>query len=61
MNSHLLDKAIQYDKGDPRRIQHFLKVHEFAVLIVQDLQRHGVAMEHLDAFGEWVEAYAYLL
>jgi HD superfamily phosphodiesterase len=33
MNSHLLDKAIQYDKGDPRRIQHFLKVHEFAVLI----------------------------
>jgi len=35
--------------------------NEFAVLIVQDLQRQGVAMEHLDAFGEWVEAYAYLL
>lgn len=35
--------------------------NEFAVLIVQDLQRQGVVMEHLDAFGEWVEAYAYLL
>lgn len=35
--------------------------NEFAVLILQDLQRQGVAMEHLDAFGEWVEAYAYLL
>jgi hypothetical protein len=30
-------------------------------MIVQDLQRQGVLMEHLDAFGEWVEAYAYLL
>ena len=35
--------------------------NEFAVLIVQDLQHQGIAMEHLDAFGEWVEAYAYLL
>jgi hypothetical protein len=35
--------------------------NEFAVMIVQDLQRQGVLMEHLDAFGEWVEAYAYLL
>jgi len=35
--------------------------NEFAVLIVQDLQRQGVKMEHLDAFGEWVEAFAYLL
>lgn len=35
--------------------------NEFAVMIVQDLQRQGVTMEHLDAFGEWVEAYAYLL
>ncbi len=35
--------------------------NEFAVMIVQDLQRQGVSMEHLDAYGEWVEAYAYLL
>jgi len=35
--------------------------NEFAVLIIQDLQRQNVKMEHLDAFGEWVEAFAYLL
>ncbi|HZF69966.1 MoxR family ATPase [Sulfuricurvum sp.] len=35
--------------------------NEFAVMIVQDLQRQGIVMEHLYAFGEWVEAYAYLL
>ncbi|MGD9970654.1 MAG: AAA family ATPase [Sulfuricurvum sp.] len=35
--------------------------NEFALLIVQDLQRQGVSMEHLDAFGEWVEAFAFLL
>ena len=34
---------------------------EFAVMTVQDLQRNGVRMEHLKAFGEWVEKFAYLL
>jgi len=34
---------------------------EFAVLIVQDLQREGVKMEHLAAFKKWVEQFAYLL
>lgn len=34
---------------------------EFAVMIVQDLQRAGISMEHLDAFGEWVKKFAYLL
>lgn len=34
---------------------------EFAVMTVQDLQRNGVSMEHLKAFGEWVEKFAYLL
>ncbi len=34
---------------------------EFAVMIVQDLQRQGVRMDHLDAYGDWVNAYAYLL
>lgn len=26
--------AIEYDKGDPRRIQHFIKVHSFASAII---------------------------
>ncbi len=34
---------------------------EFAVMIVQDLQRNGVRMERSKAFGEWVEKFAYLL
>jgi len=34
---------------------------EFAVLIVQDLQKNGVQMEHLDSFKAWVKKFAYLL
>jgi len=34
---------------------------EFAVLIVQDLQKNGVLMDHLDAYGMWVSKFAYLL
>lgn len=34
---------------------------EFAVMIVQDLQRQGVKMDHLGTYGEWVDRYAYLL
>jgi hypothetical protein len=34
---------------------------EFAVMIVQDLQRNGVRMEHSAAFKEWVKKFSYLL
>jgi len=34
---------------------------EFAVMIVQDLQRNGVTMEGSQVFKEWVEKFAYLL
>ena len=34
---------------------------EFAVLIVQDLQRNGVTMENSKVFEQWVEKFAYLL
>lgn len=34
---------------------------EFAVMIVQDLQRNGVQMEHSKVFKEWVKKFAYLL
>ena len=29
----LTEKMIEYDKGSPKRIQHFLKVHAFARMI----------------------------
>lgn len=38
----------------------FLK-SEFAVMIVQDLQRGGVRMEHSEVFKEWVKKFSYLL
>ena len=34
---------------------------EFAVMIVQDLQRNDVKMEHLETFKEWVKKFMYLL
>jgi hypothetical protein len=34
---------------------------EFAVMVVQDLQRSGLTMEESDVFGEWVRKFAYLL
>lgn len=34
---------------------------EFAVMIVQDLQRQGIVMDHIESYGDWVNAYAYLL
>lgn len=33
MHERLLTAVIEYDKGDPKRIQHFIKVHSFARLI----------------------------
>lgn len=35
MISSLIDEMIAYDKGDSRRIQHFMKVHDFARTIGQ--------------------------
>ena len=34
---------------------------EFAVMIVQDLQRQGITMDQLTSYGDWVNKYAYLL
>ncbi|WP_457745397.1 AAA family ATPase [Sulfurimonas sp.] len=34
---------------------------EFAVMIVQDLQRNSITMEHSQTFKKWVEKFAYLL
>ncbi|MEA1892315.1 MAG: MoxR family ATPase [Campylobacterota bacterium] len=47
-----LDNLLQYTLG--------LK-SEFAVLIVQDLQRNGITMEHSKVFKKWVEKFSYLL
>ena len=38
----LIWEMIKYEKGSPKRVQHFLKVHAFAKLIGQ---REGLAPE----------------
>lgn len=64
LSSTLVAKALR-EPGDDA-LGHLLSftLHlppEFAVLIVQDLQRNGIMMEHLDAYGEWVSKFAFLL
>lgn len=53
MLNRLCGEAIAYDCGDPKRIQHFIKVHAFAKLIAES--------EGIDAHARFVlEAAAYL-
>lgn len=41
--------AIEYDKGDARRIQHFIKVHSFAKLIGEEEKLSDEMMKTLEA------------
>ncbi|MGN0059213.1 MAG: HD domain-containing protein [Coriobacteriales bacterium] len=53
MLNRLCGEAVAYDCGDPKRIQHFVKVHAFAKLIAES--------EGVDAHTRFVlEAAAYL-
>ena len=60
-----LVSAYLRDSND-RRLDNLLRYTlemkgEFAVMIVQDLQRNGVDMQHSESFKKWVEQFAYLL
>jgi len=51
---------------NPQYLENILKYtldlqSEFAVMIVQDLQRAGLSMEHSEVFSVWVRKFAYLL
>ena len=51
---------------DETRVDNLLKYTlelkgEFSVMIVQDLQRNGIVMEHSKIFKEWVQKFIYLL
>jgi MoxR-like ATPase len=64
LGSSLVSKALKAPGDDTlaRLLNYTLKLPpEFAVLIVQDLQKNGVDMDHLDAYGDWVKKFAYLL
>lgn len=49
MHERLLTAAIEYDKGDPKRIQHFIKVHSFARLIGKQEKLSDEMMKALEA------------
>lgn len=49
MHEELLTAAIEYDKGDPKRIQHFIKVHSFARLIGKQEKLSDEMMKALEA------------
>ena len=64
LSSALVERILSDpDEGKVNHLlQYTLKLQsEFAVMIVQDLQRQGIVMDHLSGYGEWVNAYAYLL
>ncbi len=51
---------------DEKKLDNLLKYSlelksEFSVMVVQDLQRNGVIMEHSRVFKEWVKKFLYLL
>lgn len=60
-----LVSALLKDKSD-ENLENLLRYtlelkSEFAVMIVQDLQRNGVTMEQSKLFKEWTKKFAYLL
>ena len=62
LSSGLVSRTIR----DTTKVDNLLKYtlelkSEFAVMIVQDLQRSGVKMEHSKVFKEWVKKFAYIL
>jgi hypothetical protein len=59
VSSYLRDKS---DESLENLLRYTLDLKpEFAVMIVQDLQRNGITMEHSEVFREWVKKFAYLL
>lgn len=64
LSSALVSRILRHRSEEA--IEHLLRYtlnlqSEFAVMIVQDLQRQGIRMDHLKSYGDWVNAYAYLL
>lgn len=49
MHEKLINAAIEYDRGDPKRIQHFIKVHSFARLIAISEGLSADAVKTLEA------------
>ncbi len=62
LSSSLVSAVLQDESRVDNVLSYTLELKsEFAVMIVQDLQRNGVKMEHSEVFKSWVKKFAYLL
>lgn len=62
LSSALVSGVLKDQSKLDNLLEYTLKLkEEFAVMIVQDLQRSGVNMEHSSVFKKWVQKFSYLL
>ena len=62
LSSGLVSRTIQDESVVDNLLNYTLELKsEFAVMIIQDLQRSGMRMEHSAVFKEWVKKFAYIL
>lgn len=62
LSAGLVSKTMRNEAFVDNLLRYTLELQsEFAVMIVQELQRYGVRMEHSDAFKAWVRKFSYLL
>lgn len=62
LSAGLVSKTLQNEEHVDNLLRYTLELQsEFAVMIVQELQRYGVRMEHSQEFTNWVRKFSYLL
>ena len=62
LSAGLVSKTLQNEAHVDNLLRYTLELQsEFAVMIVQELQRYGVRMEHSKEFTNWVRKFSYLL
>lgn len=62
LSAGLVSKTLQNELYLENLLNYTLSLQsEFAVMIVQELQRNGVRMEHSETFKTWVRKFSYLL
>ncbi|WP_345993462.1 MoxR family ATPase [Sulfurimonas sp. HSL-1716] len=62
LSAGLVSKTLKNKERLDNLLRYTLELQsEFAVMIVQELQRYGVRMEHSQEFKNWVRKFSYLL
>lgn len=62
LSSGLVSRVLKDETQLDNLLKYTLELQsEFSVMIVQDLQRNGVKMEHSPIFKKWVKKFSYIL